>query len=240
MVELSKLYPVPKPDENQIVVPTILEGKLLRACLPTYRKLVGDNPHFRNKSDVPFDGIGSNLLIVGALNYVIRDSRFRVATSSDNIYPTIFPLVQNKFYTDLNALDVREKKPSYEKNNGIWEQAKNLVEENLGTLKLPARVQGFYFVLDENEENYGARIIPAENLRVIHDKRLNLPSGTRFGSLDELGMIIPKEKGKYTWYSRDDGVSRVCLLMDGGLNLCSDSLADSVDNGRMVIVAKEK
>lgn len=242
MTKLSELQPMREMPENLIVVPTFLNGKLKDTVLPDYEKSFAGNSNFEFYDTNKEDARGSNVFILGGLNNILENSGFRMIVPTDNIYGKPFEMIKDKFYTDLNALDIRGKEPDYKKNNGIWQQAKNLIEEHEGRLNLPSRIQGFYFELDETEKGYGVRIIPAKNFRVLQDDRLNLPSGTKFNSLDDIGMINPLnegEKGKHDWYSIDNSVSRVYLNRSGDLGSYYDYLASSNDDGRVVIVDAE-
>lgn len=246
---IKDLTPIREISENLIVVPTFLTGKLKKEVLPEYGKEFGNNSYF-DFYDTDKEFIrGSNIFIVGGLNKILEGSQFRTAVPTDNIYEAIFPMIKGNFYTDLNALDVWKAKPKYKKNNGIWRLANELAEEHLG--KSPSgtfRIQGVYCVIDEDEEGYNARILPAKNFRIISPSDmpeyegknpLDLESGTKFDVLDQNGLIIPKRKGKFTKGTLGNGVSGVYLYGDGGLDSDGDGLAYSDDNGRVVVLDAE-
>ena len=237
MKDISDFYPVVKgTGEIPLEVPAFLKGDFKDAVMPAYQELVKDNFSFKFNGDE-----GSNPFIVGALNYVLKNSKFRMPVPTDNIFETIFPLIKNEFCTGLNAFDVREKKPDYKKDYNIWKQLNELAERKQGRANHPFRVQGVYCVPDETEEEDGVIIAPAKNFRVIEDKRLNLPSGERFNSLDELGMIKPEKNGKYTWcggYSHDIMLG-VYLTSRGALLSNHRYLTFFDDHSRVVIVNAE-
>jgi len=180
---------------------------------------------------------GSSHLIAGRLNDLLSDSGLRVAVPSD--FGLVMNLIQDKFYSDFNALDVREATPSDEGNLGIWRQANELAEKEQGKVQYPFRIQGFSLQPDEGESGYKVRIIPANNFEVIQDNRLNLSSGTRFNSVDETGMINPAKNGKFIWRAGNNGVSGVFLYSSGSLRSGGGGLAGSGGDGRVVFVTAE-
>lgn len=238
MTKISDLTPVREKD-NLIIVPTFLTGKLKDAVLPPYQELIKDNSSFQFVDTDKETARGSNVFIAGGLNYVLKDSKFRTAVPTDNIYETIFPMIKDNFYSDLNALDVREKKPENKKNGDLWKKIVELAEEKQGSMKFPFRIQGFYCVPDANEKNYGASLVPAKNFQIIQDERLNLLTGTKFSTLDTNGMINPDKNGNFTWYALDNGLSGVYLLRSGYLDSVGVGLAYSVDFGRVVLLDAE-
>ena len=237
MTELSELYPTREIPKNLIKVPTFLAGRLKDAVLPIYQKLAGNNPIFVFVDTNNESARGSNVFIAGGINKVLEGSKFRVATPTDNIYKTIFPLVKDRFYTDLNALDVKEKKPDYKRNNGLWKKVIELAEQKLERQPIfPFRVQGFSCVPDETGKDYGARIVPADNFEIIEDDRLGLPSKTIFSRLEDNGVIIPDNNGDKRWYSLDNGLSGVCLGRSSDLVARGGDLGGSDVDGRVVVV----
>lgn len=225
--------------QTPLIVPTLIKGKDAKRLFNAVSK---DDSNFSKELEfLDFDlnaqeMRGSNPLRAGQINRIIKDSGLRVAVPTDDIYNVIFPLIKDKFYTDLNALDIREKTPEYEKNIALWKKLIELAEEKQGSVKFPFRIQGFYVEPDKNETGYGVKIVPAENFRIITDKRLNLESGTKFSGLDETGMIIQDKKGEHEWHSIKDGVSRVYLSRNSYLYSNYGDLDDSNSNGRGVLV----
>ena len=239
-MDIKDLQPIKGMPKNLIIVPTFLSGALKDAVIPAYLKSTKGNSNFSFYDTDKESARGSSPIINGAVNCVLRDSKFRTAVPTDNIYSTIFPMIEGNFYTDFNAFDVREMKHSYERNDTLWRRVIELAEEKQGSVKFPFRMQGFYCILDKNEKKgYGFGILPANNFRIIEDERLNLPSGTRFNLLDENGIIVPDKKGKFDWYTINDGLSRVCMDGDGDLSSGYVSLVDSNVDGRVVVVNAE-
>jgi len=235
-MDIKDLQPIKGMPKNLIIVPTFLSGALKDAVIPAYLESTKGNSNFSFYDTDKESARGSSPIINGAVNCVLRDSKFRTAVPTDNIYSTIFPMIEGNFYTDFNAFDVREMKHSYERNDTLWKRVIELAEEKQGSVKFPFRMQGFYCILDKNEKGYGFGILPANNFRIIEDERLNLLSETRFNLLDENGIIVPDKKGKFNWYTIDDGLSRVCMDGVGVLSSGDGSLASSDDYGRVVVV----
>ncbi len=208
---IKDLIPITEMPENLVKVPTFLNGVLLKEVKPVYEEARKSNNVFAFES---IDDVakGSNVPIAGLINKIVAPN-FRVAVPTDDIYETIFPMIKGKFYSDLNALDVWQVKPNYDRNLKIWRKVNELAEERLKrTPKSAFRIQGFYCIPNKNYKDYGMKIIPAPNFRVIESDKLSLSSETRFDSLDkEDGMIIPDKNGKFKHYILGNGVSRVYL-----------------------------
>lgn len=202
MISLSEYIPVNKRQGREIQVPSFISGSFADSFVPVYESQSDDNLSFifhdRDESGVLQS---SSVLSSGLANYVLRDTNFRVAVPTDNIYQDIFPMIDGNFYTDLNALDVWDSEPKYSKNQQIYRDVIAVANSHVKNtdyrdVRFPFRIQGFYMIPDESSGGkYHARIEPAENFRVIDDeqsrKRLDLPTGTMFDSLDKNGMIIP-------------------------------------------------
>lgn len=245
MRELSDLQPVRELPSTLVLVPTFITGTLEQLFSPEYEEARQGNDSFAFRGKDSGTSKGSNVFNLGLANKVLADAggKFRTPVPTDNVYRDIYPMIKDNFYADLNALDVWEEAPSYDRNIQIWEQVIELAKKQLKkqgeSLRFPFRIQGFYCTPDSSEKGYGAKITPAGNFRVIQDDKLDFPSGTRFDSLEENGMIVPKENGKFTKYTLGNGVSRVCLDGYGDLDCDCDNLGGSYVNGRVVIVDAE-
>ncbi len=181
----------------------------------------------------------SNNIDAGVINNVLKDSSVRVAVPGDDAYGDIRRLIQGKYYTDFNANVAHKDKPSYEKNNGLWRKVIELAEENKGNVKYPFMIQSFYNLPDKNEKNYGVKIVPARNFKIIEDDRLSDKfSGWKFDNVDEDGLPVglDKSKGSRTWYTRNDGLSKVFLYGDSDLFASNVNLDYSDGSGRVVLI----
>ena len=73
--------------------------------------------------------------------------------------------------------------------------------------------------------------------KVVEDERfLGKYNRQKFNSVDENGVPIFDSKGKRTFYSSDEGLSRLYLGRGLSLGSSDDDLADSDVNGRVVFV----
>lgn len=237
---LEEWRPISKASKV-VHTPTFLQGAPFEAdFMKAYEELRQGNPNF-----VLDARHGSNVFAVGLANKVFEDAgeQFRTAVPTDNIYGEkgIFSMVEGKHYTDLNALDVRSQKPRYAENQRLWKQANELVEAIQGRVPSKAfRIQGFSIIPSEKgDDHYNALILPAKNFQVIEDDRL-VKGDYQFNKLDETtGIPVPVNNGRYRFYTRKDGVSRVCLFSVGDLGSNSVDLACSIDDGRVVVMDAE-
>ena len=242
MKTLKDFHPAREMPETLVRVPTFIQGALADAFLPEYERVRKGNDSFAFSQKRGENGElrGANVFSAGLTNKVLADAEtgFRVIVPTDAVYKEIYPMIKDNFYTEFNALDIWEIRPEDKANLQIWEQAVALAESTQGKANFPFRIQGVYCLPDKRKEGYQARIIPAPNFRVIEDKKLSLPTGTKFNSLDENGMIVPDARGKFTKYTLGKGVSGVFLNSDGGFGSNSGNLG-SGGYGRVVAVDAE-
>ena len=239
---LKDYQPVREMPETLVSVPSFIRGSFGKAFMQAYEKARKGNENLAFKEAQGDVFPGSNVLMTGLANLVFAQSGagFRTVVPTDDIYKTIFPMIKGKHYADLNALDVWQSSPSRDGNKGLWEQAHKLARQHLkADPKGSFRIQGFYCAPNRSEKGYGVKITPAGNFRVIESDKLDLPTGTKFNSLDENGLVIPDKNGTFTKYTLGNGLSRVYLDNVGGLSSGDDVLAGSSDNGRVVVVSAE-
>jgi uncharacterized membrane protein YiaA len=240
--------------EDLVQVPGFLGGSLADRYMPRYeREMNGNSKFYFGEKDNSGFVRGVSSFGVGLLNRVFSldekgnfiDPKFRTIVPTDNIYEIVYPMVRDGLYTHLNALDVWEKSKNdknifgYMSNAGIWNQAVELAEQNQGRVKFPFRIQGFYFVPGENEGIYREKIVPAKNFRLIQDDRLSLPTGTKFDSLDEEGIIEPKDDGRFNKHTKGYSVSANFFCDNGDWISYCDNLSLSFfmpHMGRVVVV----
>ena len=191
------------------IVASLIQGKdaekLYKAIQKDSQNFPDDSLGFLDYDSETQSIKGSNVPRAGQINRLVSESGIRVAVPTDNVYDIIFPLIEGKFYTDFNALDVRGEHPVRIENTGLWKKAIELAEDSEGSVKFPFRVQGFYVVPDKEAE-LGYSVVQAPNFKIIQDEKINSPTGTRFSSFDENGIIVPDKKGRFNYYSIKDGV----------------------------------
>jgi len=227
------------------VVVSLLKGKDAEKL---YKEVKEDENSFEKSSmgflDYNSNEIrGSNPLRAGQIYRLIGGSKVRVAVPGDDFKGGISNLIKSKYYTDFNVLVAHKDKPIYEKNNGLWKKVIELAQGKKGNLIFPFMVQGFYVLPDKKETGYEVKIVPASNFEVIVDDRLSGKYNEwNFDKVDEKGLPInlDKSKGNRTFYTRNDGLSGVCLggysVWDSGLNSGGGDLTYSDGYGRVVVV----
>lgn len=134
------------------------------------------------------------------------------------------------FYTDTNQLVLRTNKASYHKNqniiNHLEKQLKNsgyeFFKEN------PLVITNPELILDKKnlEQGYGLLVKIGENTKLENDKRF--ASGNKKINLGNL------EK---TLWTKENGLSGVCLGWNRGLDSSVGNLPDSDGGGRVVVVS---
>lgn len=158
----------------------------------------------------------------GVINHLLRNSGIRVAVPGEDIHGDILRLIKYKPYqTYFNANVVQKKYPSYEKNKGLWRKIIELAEETNENIKYPFMIQGFYNLPSKIEKDYGIKIVPASNFRIIEDDRLSGKYNEwEFDNVDATGLPVGLSKRPVTrtfagvtrtFYTRDDGLSSVYL-----------------------------
>jgi hypothetical protein len=231
----------------QKVVPTLIKGK---DALNLYKTLEKERAKFRENSGLNSAGYnpkneeiyGSNVAIAGVVNRLVASFGLRVAIPGDDVNRNIYNLIKGRYYTDFNSLVAQEKKPSNERNTGLWKRVIELAEEKLGrSPQFPFRIDGFYVQPDETEKGYGIKIVPADNFQIVEDERFSSKyNRKKFTIVDKNGVPADLgDNGRRTNFIRDNGLSRVCLSGAGDLGASYDYLADSNDYGRVVLIADE-
>lgn len=225
------------PKSQIIVVPVLLSQETFReAFLPEYNRVVveeyGNNDTLRKLDE---QGRGSNPFIVGLAKKILASHGLRPAKSADDRDEKISDMVRNKHYTDFEDLVVHSPKHTYARNEKLLRNLIEIVEDKVGRVEFPFKVTGIVPVIWEKDskKGYGLRFVPADDFHYVSDKRLSLYR-TRFNTVDEKGIIKPDENGSRIWYSKSNGLSRLCLGRNLSLYSDDDILAGSHGDGRVV------
>ena len=149
---------------------------------------------------------GMSHISAGIMNYVGKDFGLSVTVNEDDNFGDVYNLVKGKCYAEFNTLCVAPKKPEYERNNGLWIRAMEIGEEKLGKVKNKFRINGFYYMPDENEKGYSVKIVKAPDFEIIENRD----------------------------FVREDGVSGFGMTFGSKLISLGVNLADSDGNGRVV------
>jgi len=184
---------------------------------------------------------GSTPFLAARVDTLVRPLGLRVTNLRDLSRSEVMSMVQGKYYTDSPTLVVRSLKDSYEKNLPLIKRISEEVEEANGKLDLPFMIYGFDVKpWEEDLEGYGIDILRREDFSVIHDERLSGKyNGEKFSEVDDLGLPLFDKDGKRTWYARDRGLSRLYLSRYLNVDSSDGHLANSYDNGLVVLVSAE-
>ncbi len=225
---------------NIVVTPTFLRGRIASSLYPMHQQAkarLNDNPNLKLK----YDGsqiTESTIFDVAVIDELVRQHGVRTAMPYDIWGNQAFmKAIRNNHYVDFRALALRTVNDSLNpKNNSL---ARRLAE-HVDLAKGPALITGFK--LDSFEGDCGLQFTPTDEFNAFYDDRLaGRWTGYKFDEVDEhsLPLHLDEKKGKHTWYTRDDGLSR--LYLGSNLGLYSDwyDLDGSDSDGRGVLVGGE-
>jgi len=183
--------------------------------------------------------IGSNVFAVARIDSILRPLGMRVANLRDLSRPEVMAMVRDKYYTDTPALVLRSIEDDYSANLPIINQLVRAIEKANGKLELPVMVTGFD-VKVKKDKGYGIAFVPRDDFKAVSDERLDGSyDGRKFSGVDELGLPKFDSNGNRTWYARSNGLSRLCLGGNLGLDSRDDDLAYLDGYGRVVVVSAE-
>ena len=185
--------------------------------------------------------IGSTPFLSARIDTLVRPLGLRTTNLRDLSRPEVMQMIKDNHYADAPILVLRTTKDSYERNQSLINQLTQQIEEANGKLELPVMISGFDVQPSETpQQGYGIEIVPRADFQAISDERLaHKNNGKRFTNVDELGLPIFDKNGTRTFYTRNQGLSR--LYLDGDLDLGSgdENLSYSNSNGRVVVVSAE-
>jgi len=217
------------------VIPAFVEGADAEAV---YKSLSGMNLGWNDYQGDTQTLRGSNPFIAARIDTLLRPYGIRVANLRDLSRPEIMGMVKDRHYTDTPAFVLRTTDDSNSRNLTLIKRITEEVERANGKLELPVMVTGFDVVpLEGDSKGYGLGIVARNDFKAVHDERLaGSYHGKRFSQVDELGLPRFDSNGSRTWYARQKGVSRLYLLRDLDLSSDNEDLADSIGDGRVVVV----
>jgi hypothetical protein len=226
-----------------VTMPTFLTSEFGKAVATMYgaatRDQFADNPHLQLR----YDGqqvTGSNIFDTILVDQLVKPFGVRVAMPVDLSNPDIMQAAKGNFYLDSRAVVLRTPTDSY--NEGNNKLAKDLAH-HVDLKKGPAMMSGFTIEpWAEDKNGYGLRLVPTDDFTAIQDDRLaGKWNGYKFNEVDENGLPkgLDQRNGSRTWYTRNDGLSRLCLDRYLDLGSGSRDLADSNSSGRVALVGGE-
>jgi hypothetical protein len=215
------------------VVPSFPKGEDAEALYNQVRKVI--------KTCVWYDAgsktmRGSSTFLAARADSFLRPLGIRVATLADLSRPEVMEMVRGNHYADTPAIVFRTMEDGYEPNKLLIKTLAPLVEEKAGRLELPVLVTGFDVAPSRDKSGYGLRIVPRKDFAVLHDERLSGHNEDKFSNVDERGLPIFDRNGSRTWYAKTGGLSRLYLSRYLGLSSRNDILADSIEDGRVVLI----
>ena len=241
--ELSKYKIVQKGQNKVFEVPNFLVGDFGRDALKEYNALV--------KADFKGNGalnvlslngnvvIGSNPYSVVLMNKVLKQAGLRAPTPAE-----LEQILRND---TLNLRDIYEDTALVLRTGSTPNEylAKNLEKQvkQRGmrfSAEFPLMIPLAYLELENDADSpSGLRFRLTENSQLIEAPQLaGSEDYKKFSNTDENGLPIFDSNGNRTNYTRESGLSRLCL--DRNLDLYSrygvGNLAVSGDNGRVVLV----
>ncbi|MDP3987408.1 MAG: hypothetical protein Q8P81_04255 [Nanoarchaeota archaeon] len=243
--ELSDFVVTSKLPINVVQSPTFLIGAFGQAVYDAYEEQRAsrfeNNPNLRlqNEGDVitgstPFDTI--------LINQIIRELKGNPRTPLllDLSDPKVLEMTKGKHYADSQSLVLRSAADSlYSKNNPLAAYLAEHVDMARAERE-PVLITGLRLELwTEYEEGYGLKTVPTEDATFHYDDRfLGKWNHYRFDKVDEFGLPVglSKDEGSRTWYTRDDGLSRLYVGRNSGLGSYGDILDDSISDGRVVVL----
>lgn len=184
---------------------------------------------------------GSNIFAVARIDTKLREQGLRTANLKDLANETILDVIRDKYYVDAPVLVLRSLKDSPNpRNNNLAEKLAEYLDVSK-IEKTPALITGFDVASwPEDSKNYGLQFVPRSDFSVIYDSRLLAKyNQEKFSKTDELGLPIFDKEGTRTWYTREDVLSGLGLGGGFALDSYDGDLADSAEDGRVVVVSGE-
>ncbi len=136
-------------------------------------------------------------------------------------------------YEDVASVVLRSNGDSHNPNDLL---AKELVKSIKRSFEHSYVLTGLKLKEDDNSQ-YGLVLVRGENFRYFEAPELDYSNNKkRFSRVDERGIPIFEDNGSKTLYTRQDGLSRLCVDWGSGLNSDDGDLFNSSSDGRVVVV----
>jgi hypothetical protein len=173
---------------------------------------------------------GSNLFKVLLLNQIgIRTTTLpELESALEN------GLALQGFYEDVPSIILRSAGDSYSQNDYLARSLAKFL--GITEFKVPLIVNGLEVVADDKSQ-YGLGFKRTDKTQVIEAPSLSHGNNQkRFFRISQDYSVKFDEKGSRTLYTRDNGISRLCLYRGSDLDSRIEDLACSNDYGRVVVV----
>jgi hypothetical protein len=183
---------------------------------------------------------GSTTILAARVDTLVKPLGIRVVGPRDLGRPEVMEMLRSKYYSDAPVFVIRsEKDKDCPRNNPLIRQ---ILEAASGFKeKLPIMISGFDVApWPEEKDGIGAKIVPRDDFKVIHDDRLEGKfNSRRFARTDELGLPVFDEGGSRRWYARTNGLSGFYVWPFMDLDTYSYDFTRSALDGRIVLVSGE-
>src|SRR3989344_818325 len=182
---------------------------------------------------------GSSPFAVVLMNKVLNEEGLKTASQSDlEKAIKLNALSLNGTYEDTALILRNENNP----NSYLAKHLMKQVKERNEKAKTPIMITlNQLELVNDTASEYGLAFKLKEDAEIIYAPILNDEVGN-FSSEDideKTGLPIKLGKGNRTLYTRDSGLSRLCLGRNLGLSARDDDLANSDSDGRVVVVSGE-
>ena len=172
----------------------------------------------------------SSPIINSALNMALRNQGIQVVTQAQLEYVFQNNLLElSNIYSDT-GMCLRTKEGANQ------EHAKDLIKQ-LENQELPVYLPIISYDLELDKDNH-LKFKIIDKTKIIHIPILNSSGGNFNNEEIDLNKGFPKqldENGGRSFFTRQDGLSRCCLVRDSILNSDSSDLSYSNDYGRVVL-----
>lgn len=187
------------------------------------------------------DGVikGSNPFYVVAVNEIIKPQGLRTATLAELEKVLKTGALDLKGYDEDPALVLRS---GDDPNTYLAEDLIKQIKEKTGKeRKTPIMIPlaGLKLRVDQDSE-HGLAFNLTDDSEIIYAPQMNHKDhDKKFLKTNVKGLPIFNKNGTRTFYTRDSGLSRLCLEYTLDLDSYSDNLTDTTGRGRVVVVSDE-
>ena len=227
------------------IIPHFLEGSDAEAFLEEYNVRVKENYNDNKNLKVLFyDNSlvkGSNAFAPILVNQILENQGYRTATLSD-IEQTLRDGdtldIKGNYYVDLGIVLRSRGNPNSYLANNLADQIENRKIKLNNPLYIPS--SSLELICDDRSKDYGLSFKSKENAEIIEAPQFIIENDRKkFSKTNEKGFPIFDENGSRRIWTRKDGLCGLSLGRNLGLYSDDDDLADSGDDGRVVVVSGE-
>lgn len=201
------------------------------------------HPNLPNISNINYENKvvqGSNPFYVVAVNEVLRQEGLRTATPLDLEKVLKSGVLQLEGHYEDSALVLRSENDYYQPNDNLARSLHKQVIARDSKAKYPVMIplSGLELQADQ-DSSYGLSFKLTDEAKLIYAPILTRDGSFRSENIDEETGLPTKldSNGNRKIWTRQDGLSRVCLIRDLGLYSYWDDLGSSYSDGWVVVVS---